>query len=773
MRCVQFCAAAVYVWALRSCGVAIDTVPRQQAGCGRRKFSAYKQELYARIQSMLPVADSEDDDVPNFTNLAIDFNHQVTIQRGLQVAPEQQLHPTSAMRLKQHDKIADSIKTQGLTATERRQHRAQVMKRKRFDAAGPGLQGDKNMSAGEEAVAGLFEASQAVGVQGSMQDAGSSASGSSAGFVVMPRKKRGGESVPKDAQGTTAAAAAAAADTAGAASPHDALYPHILHHGRGILSLSTLQQGLQHFLLPDVGYIAYAMMFNGPEFLNIKTPVALGDPICDPANFALIAGAFLKQHPKAMFMQVSAAFALVLRSFGLLINSVGGETQLDLANYTFAGYAKRGLRSAIASAAKGVVVEEVMQAAPMLQAAGKGAAAAAAAAGGADWAQLASEMKAVDRQWISRKGKHAGRVWFINRLPVFAPEPGVRKFTAREAGSGRLLGFIFFDAVFEASNVVGYYANVTRMVPDAHPGVLNLLVSNFMDRVREEGRLAAPAKKLSVKKSLLKKQQQQQQQQVPDTAAAGAAEQGGKATNSSSTTTTTSSSSSGIRFISLGLSPLYQMDDDTFTCSNRIRLLFEFSFKQGSGYYPFAPLAAAKAKYGAGLHDGRYSDPAATYQQVYLAHSHHALACVAMFDLGKLLGFWSAPPDAAAAYLGHKISDGSKALKKVVKKLKQRSSSSSSSSSSSGGGGCKAGKDASSGSGSGKQCCVNKPAGGHGEDGADGVLPAGCMLLNFSRKCSSSSSSSKASPRTGEGHKELKVKLPLACHSTCAKYNEN
>jgi hypothetical protein len=38
-----------------------------------------------------------------------------------------------------------------------------------------------------------------------------------------------------------------------------------------------------------------------------------------------------------LLLQVSAAFALVLRSFGLLINSVGGETQLDLASYTFSG----------------------------------------------------------------------------------------------------------------------------------------------------------------------------------------------------------------------------------------------------------------------------------------------------------------------------------------------------------------------------------------------------------------------------------------------------
>jgi hypothetical protein len=111
--------------------------------------------------------------------------------------------------------------------------------------------------------------------------------------------------------------------------------------------------------------------------------------------------------------------------------------------------------------------------------------------------------------------------------------------------------------------------------------------------VREEGRLSAPTKKISVKQSLLKKQQQQQQQASDN------------ATSASSPAKPSSSSSSCVRFISLGLSPLYQMNDDTFTCSNRIRLVFELSFKQGSGYYPFQPLAAAKAKYGAGLHDGR------------------------------------------------------------------------------------------------------------------------------------------------------------------------
>jgi hypothetical protein len=72
-------------------------------------------------------------------------------------------------------------------------------------------------------------------------------------------------------------------------------------------------------------------------------------------------------------------------------------------------------------------------------------------------------------------------VWFINRRPVFAPEPGVRKLVARDA-AGVLRGYIFFDGVFEGGRLVGYYANVTRLAPDAHPGTLNLIIREFLDR---------------------------------------------------------------------------------------------------------------------------------------------------------------------------------------------------------------------------------------------------------------------------------------------------
>jgi hypothetical protein len=65
----------------------------------------------------------------------------------------------------------------------------------------------------------------------------------------------------------------------------------------------------QHTTTPTnagVGYIAFAWMHNGPEFLNIRTPVGLSDPVCEPRHFAAIARAFVDAHPQAAWAQVSA-----------------------------------------------------------------------------------------------------------------------------------------------------------------------------------------------------------------------------------------------------------------------------------------------------------------------------------------------------------------------------------------------------------------------------------------------------------------------------------
>lgn len=79
----------------------------------------------------------------------------------------------------------------------------------------------------------------------------------------------------------------------------------------------------------------------------------------------------------------------------------------------FAGYARRGLRSAISAATKdGIRVEEVMHPAPETFGTGavKGAGAAASAAVGTDCAELTEELKAVDAKWAASKNGRA-REW--------------------------------------------------------------------------------------------------------------------------------------------------------------------------------------------------------------------------------------------------------------------------------------------------------------------------------------------------------------------------
>lgn len=56
----------------------------------------------------------------------------------------------------------------------------------------------------------------------------------------------------------------------------------------------------------------------------------------------------------------------------------------------------------------------------------------------------------------------------------------MRKFVACDR-TGRMLGFIFFDAVTERGRVTGWYANVTRLAPGAHPGALNLIIKTFLE----------------------------------------------------------------------------------------------------------------------------------------------------------------------------------------------------------------------------------------------------------------------------------------------------
>lgn len=59
-----------------------------------------------------------------------------------------------------------------------------------------------------------------------------------------------------------------------------------------------------------------------------------------------------------------------------------------------------------------------------------------------------------------------------------------------------------------------------------------------------------------------------------------------------------------------------------------------------------------------------HEDKAVTYRPVYLAHSHKngIVANIALFDFGKLVGFWDHPLDAAAAFAAYQVTNKTRKL---------------------------------------------------------------------------------------------------------------
>lgn len=143
-------------------------------------------------------------------------------------------------------------------------------------------------------------------------------------------------------------------------------------------------------------------------------------------------------------------------------------------------------------------------------------------------------------------------------------------------------------------------------------------------RVRSEAQLSAPKKNTSMRKSQRKK--------LEAAAAAAAAAAGGSTTSDTAPILDQQQSqllapaaAAGPKFLSLGLSPFYQMNNkptkEWKSCPITYLLLL-LCYEDGAGFYPFKTLAAAKAKYGAGLHSYKYEDPNVEYRNAFLCHRY-------------------------------------------------------------------------------------------------------------------------------------------------------
>lgn len=225
-------------------------------------------------------------------------------------------------------------------------------------------------------------------------------------------------------------------------------------HGMHSLAYSTLQPGM-YYHLGSGGYVAYVR--------RLGQTIVLSDPVCARAEREALLGDFLREHPRAVFMQVSLETAELLKRRGFFATPVGVENELDPAAFTLEGKPKRDLRHYRNRArAAGVAVREE-----------------------ADSHALRSELKPVSDAWLRLKKSGGRELAFLARPFVSQPEPGVRIFTGRIGE--RIEGFVVLDPMFREGQVAGYCVAILRHRADSPEGTVDYINLHVLGVLRGEG----------------------------------------------------------------------------------------------------------------------------------------------------------------------------------------------------------------------------------------------------------------------------------------------
>jgi phosphatidylglycerol lysyltransferase len=246
-------------------------------------------------------------------------------------------------------------------------------------------------------------------------------------------------------QATTQAAAAGHADLARRVA-------WLKQHGSHAMAFSTMQPDMSHFELPGVGYIAYARYW-GMQF-------ALADPVCAPAQRALLLDRFLERHPRAVFVQVSKAVVEHLHHrHGYYGTQFGSEAKIALADWNLRGARKQIIRTAVNGAAScGIEIRE----------------------GGFD-----HDVKRISEAWIRTRRCKNNEIRFLIRPMLIDYREGTRYFYAYLDGAA--VGFIFFDPVWQDGRLCGYVPNISRSSANFRQGLWYALMAHALAVFREEG----------------------------------------------------------------------------------------------------------------------------------------------------------------------------------------------------------------------------------------------------------------------------------------------
>ena len=222
--------------------------------------------------------------------------------------------------------------------------------------------------------------------------------------------------------------------------------------GRHSMAFSALQPKMRYFDMEGVGYIAYRKQWG--------SVVCLGDPVCAPEDRDQLHSAFLKKYKSPTFIQVTPPVAaLIHEKTGFYATQFGKETLIDLDKWTLSGKKKQVIRTAVNHAKRdGVTVKESY--------------------GDLSYRDLSDD-------WLKTRKCKGREIIFLIRPMEMDYKEGTRRFFAYQ--NDEMIGFIFFDPVYENGQVVGYVPNISRASEKFPQGIFYSLMVEAMAKFKEEG----------------------------------------------------------------------------------------------------------------------------------------------------------------------------------------------------------------------------------------------------------------------------------------------
>lgn len=239
------------------------------------------------------------------------------------------------------------------------------------------------------------------------------------------------------------------------------LIPYLEQYGSHCMAYTSLEPGLEYFLLEGIGYIAFKR-FKDWFWAIQERIIVLADPICSDDNIELILNQFLQKYPHAIFVQSSRKFAEHLDNKGFQVNQFGIETDIYTHDFDLSGKARAKLRQWRNKCQReGVTIVEQS----------------------INEFENQDDIKALSKRWLDKKG--GSEYSFLVRPLRYDSEKDTRSFWAYSADK-KLIGMALFDPIYTDNKVTGYYHNIDRIDASAPNGTSVAIVLHALDKFKYE-----------------------------------------------------------------------------------------------------------------------------------------------------------------------------------------------------------------------------------------------------------------------------------------------